>query len=187
MGPVGEVNLEELSSCTALSLLGSGFQPGCPAPSAADADNLVRSIFSFPLRRNQLVFMFYQNTLTQSQACDFGFVFLAASRVDFSNDNFGYTRLCCGVFLFQEMLCANAGNVPGLTRHCLSILCATVAQIMVGSSQKSNCSKSGHCWGSHSLGQLQKLSTSSVLMFVMKWAKKRLKDRTEALTQLSNI
>lgn len=122
MGPVGEVNLEELSSCTALSLFGKEVSSQAVQPRVLlMLSILVRSIFSFPLCRNQWVFhVFYQNTLTQSQACDFGFVFLAASRAGFSNGNFGYTRSCCGVFPFQEMLCASAGNASGLTRQCLS-------------------------------------------------------------------
>lgn len=106
------------------------------------------------------------------------------SRVDFFNDNFGYTWLCCGAFPFQEMLCARAGNASGLTRQCLSFLCATVAQIMVGSSQKSNCSKSGHWWGSWSLGQLQSFHLDFSADVHHEMSKKGLKYRTEALTQL---
>lgn len=121
------------SSCTAalLSLFrqelspSSSTLPGCLTQHAADLVSLVRSIFSFHLCRNQLVSMFHQNTLNQIKACDFPFVFSAASRmlVDFFNDSLGDMQLCCGILCFQEMLCVGAGNVSEvrvLTRQCPS-------------------------------------------------------------------
>lgn len=88
--------------------------PVCLTQHAADFVNLVRSIFSFHLCRNRLVFMYHQNILNQIKACDFWFVLLAASRVlvGFFNDSLGYMQLCCGILCFQEMLFVGAGNIP---------------------------------------------------------------------------
>lgn len=191
MGPVEEVNLEELSSCTALSLFEKEVSSQAVQPRVLlMLSILVRSIFSFPLCRNQWVFhVFIKTPWPKVKPVILGLCsWLPAGRVSLMA--ILGTRGRAVVFSPSKKCCVRVLAMPQGWQGSVSLL------------------PLGHC-GPNYGGQFSEIKLlqvwalvgvtllraapkafiwiSSLLMFVVKWAKKGLKDRTEALTQLSNV